>query len=177
MRFVKHLEAGDNIYLLKEKTSDISEVIEITLTEEHIKNRDTSEPAFVYRDLYLRLKNTQVLKNDEVRLEKGEFYDRSVGMRTDYGYHFYKTNDKCFASLEAAKEYLKSKNDKSNLLALHYKKTMTAVNKHLDTIEKLLDEHKNFIEDNEIAEEVVQKLDYELFEELHDFIHDEPMFE
>ena len=80
MKQVQHVEAGDKIYILLK-----DEVKEIVLTDDHINDRSHVDTIFLVEKL--RLASTAV-ENDQVKLEKGYYYDNSVGMSVDYGYYF-----------------------------------------------------------------------------------------
>lgn len=174
MRTSKHLEAGDNIYLI-EMTSDDCKILEIALNDDHINDRSKTEPVFVYK--HLRLKSTEIFENDEVKLEQGEFYDNSVGMRVDYDYGFFDSDVKCFATLESAERYLVLEETKLEELKPHYFATMKAVDEHLDALKDLIRGHERFVKEHEIPEYVARKLDYEALDELSEFFFSMQMFE
>lgn len=85
---VTYLEPGDKIYIM-----DNYDVIEVTLTEKHIKNRSTTDPSFLVATL--RLKSAKVT-NGQVMLEKGNFYDKSIGMNCRLWLQFYKIRYQSF---------------------------------------------------------------------------------
>ena len=174
MRTSKHLEAGDNIYLI-EMTSSGCKVLEIALNDDHINNRSATEPAFVQG--HLRLKCTEIFENNEVKLEQGEFYDNSVGMRLDFGYGFFDSDVKCFATLESAERYLALEETKLEELKPHYFATMKAVDEHLDALKDLIRGHERFVKDHKIPEHVARKLDYYTLDELSEFFFSMQMFE
>ena len=174
MRTSRHLEAGDNIYLI-EMTSSGCKVLEIALNDDHINDRSTKEPAFVCG--HLRLKSTEIFENNEVKLEQGEFYDNSVGMSLDFGYGFFDSDVKCFATLESAERYLALEETKLEELKPHYFETMKAVDEHLDALKDLIRGHERFVKDHEIPEHVARKLDYYTLDELSEFFFSMQMFE
>lgn len=174
MRTSKHLEAGDNIYLI-EMTSSGCKVLEIALNDDHINNRSATEPAFVQG--HLRLKCTEIFENNEVKLEQGEFYDNSVGMRLDFSYGFFDSDVKCFATLESAERYLALEETKLEELKPHYFATMKAVDEHLDALKDLIRGHERFVKDHKIPEHVARKLDYYTLDELSEFFFSMQMFE
>ena len=174
MRTSKQLEAGDNIYLI-EMTPSNYKIVEIVLDDDHINDRSKTESAFVYKDL--RLKSSEIFENNEVKLEQGEFYDNSVGMRVDCGYGFFDSDVKCFATLESAERYLASEETKLEELKPHYIETMKAVDEHLDALKDLIRGHERFVKEHEIPEYVARKLDYEALDELSEFFFSMQMFE
>lgn len=174
MRTSKHLESGDNIYLV-EMTSSGCKVLEIALNDDHINDRSTTEPAFVCG--HLRLKSTEIFENNEVKLEQGEFYDNSVGMRLDFGYGFFDSDVKCFAALESAERYLALEETKLEELKPHYFATMKAVDEHLGALKDLIRGHERFVKDHKIPEHVARKLDYYTLDELSEFFFSMQMFE
>ena len=174
MRTSKHLEAGDNIYLI-EMNSSGCRVLEIALNDDHINNRSAAEPVFVHD--HLRLKSTEILENNEVKLEQGEFYDNSVGMRLDFYYGFFDSDVKCFATLESAERYLALEETKLEELKPHYFATMRAVDEHLDALKDLIRGHERFVKDHKISEYVARKLDYYTLDELSEFFFSMQMFE
>ena len=174
MRTSKHLEAGENIYLT-EMTSSGYKVLEIALNDDHINDRSATEPAFVHG--HLRLKSTEIFENNEVKLEQGEFYDNSVGMRLDFGYGFFDSDVKCFATLESAERYLALEETKLEELKPHYFATMKAVDEHLDALKDLIRGHERFVKDHKIPEHVARKLDYYTLDELSEFFFGLEMFE
>lgn len=174
MRTSKHLEVGDNIYLIEMTTSDCK-IVEIVLNDDHINDRSKTEPVFVYK--HLRLKSAEILENNEVKLEQGEFYDNSVGMRLDFGYGFFDSDVKCFATLESAERYLALEETKLEELKPHYFATMKAVDEHLDALKDLIRGHERFVKDHKIPEHVARKLDYYTLDELSEFFFSMSMFE
>ena len=174
MRTSKHLEAGDNIYLIEMNSSGYK-VLEITLNDDHINNRSAAEPAFIHG--HLRLKCTEIFENNEVKLEQGEFYDNSVGMRLDFGYGFFDSDVKCFAASESAERYLASEETKLEELKPHYIETMKAADEHLDALKDLIRGHERFVKDHKIPEHVARKLDYYTLDELSEFFFGMQMFE
>lgn len=175
MKKSNYLEAGDRIYLIDDYYSDDYRIIEITLIEEQIENRSIIEPTFVYDNL--RLKNARVLENDEVELEQGDFYDSSIGMHIDYGYGFFDSDVKCFATLESAERYLALEETKLEELKPHYFATIKAVDEHLDALKDLIRGHERFVKDHKIPEHVARKLDYYTLDELSEFFFSMQMFE
>lgn len=174
MRTSKHLEAGDSIYLIEMNSSGYK-VLKITLNDDHINDRSFTEPAFVSG--HLRLKSTEIFENNEVKLEQGEFYDNSVGMRLDFGYGFFDSDVKCFATLESAERYLALEETKLEELKPHYFATMKAVDEHLDALKDLIRGHERFVKDHKIPEHVARKLDYYTLDELSEFFFSMQMFE
>lgn len=174
MRTSQHLEAGDNIYLI-EMTSSDCKVLEIALNDDHINNRSATEPAFVQG--HLRLKCTEIFENNEVKLEQGEFYDNSVGMSVDYGYGFFDSDVKCFATLKSAERYLASEETKLEELKPHYFTTMRSVDKHVEALKDLIRDHERFVKDHKIPEHVARKLDYYTLDELSEFFFSMQMFD
>ena len=175
MKKSNYLEAGDRIYLIDDYYSDDYRIIEITLIEEQIENRSIIEPTFVYGNL--RLKNARALENDEVELEQGDFYDSSIGMHIDYGYCFYDSDVKCFATREAAQRYIDSETTKLEILEPHYEATMRAVDEHLNELKDLIRGHERFVKDHKIPKQVARQLDYETLDELSEFFFGLEMFE
>ena len=175
MKKSNYLEAGDSIYLIDDYYSDDYRIIEVTLIEEQIENRSIIEPTFVYDNL--RLKNARVLENDEVELEQGDFYDNSIGMCIDYGYCFYDSDVKCFATREAAQRYIDSETTKLEILEPHYEATMRAVDGHLSELKDLIRGHERFVKDHKIPKQVARQLDYETLDELSEFFFGLEMFE
>ena len=175
MKKSNYLEAGDSIYLIDDYCSDDYRIIEVTLIEEQIENRSIIEPTFVCNNL--RLKNARVLDNDEVELEQGDFYDNSIGMRIDYGYCFYDSDVKCFATREAAQRYIDSETTKLEILESHYEATMRAVDEHLNELKDLIRGHERFVKDHKIPKQVARQLDYETLDELSEFFFSMQMFE
>ena len=175
MKKSNYLEAGDRIYLIDDCYSDDYRIIEITLTEDQIENRSIIKPTFVYHSL--RLKNARVLENDEVELEQGNLYDNSIRMGIDYGYCFYDSDVKCFATREAAQRYIDSETTKLEILEPHYEATMRAVGEHLSELKDLIRGHERFVKDHEIPKQVARQLDYETLDELSEFFFGLEMFE
>ena len=174
MKTSKHLEAGDNIYLIEMNASGCK-VLEITLTDDHINDRSNTEPAFLHE--HLRLKSAEIFENDEVKLEQGEFYDNSVGMRLDFGYGFFDSDDKCFATLESAERYLALEETKLEELKPHYFATMKSVNENMEALKDLIRGHERFVKDHKIPVHVARKLDYYALDELSEFFFSMQMFE
>lgn len=174
MKKSNYLEAGDSIYLIETTSSDCK-ILEIVLNDDHINDRSKTEPVFVYK--HLRLKSTEIFENNEVKLEQGEFYDNSVGMHLDFGYGFFDSDVKCFATLESAERYLASEETKLEELKPHYIETMKAADEHLDALKDLIRDHERFVKEHEIPEYVARKLDYEALDELSEFFFSMQMFE
>ena len=174
MRTSKHLEAGDSIYLIETTSSDCK-ILEIVLKDDHINDRSKTEPVFVYK--HLRLKSAEIFENNEVKLEQGEFYDNSVGMRLDFGYGFFDSDVKCFTTLESAERYLALEETKLEELKPHYFATMKAVDEHLGALKDLIRGHERFVKDHKIPEHVARKLDYYTLDELSEFFFSIQMFE
>lgn len=169
MKKVNYLEAGDKIYIL-----DGDESVEVVLTKADLTDESTTDPKFLYKKT--RLKSAKV-ENDQVLLEDGQFYDNSVGMRTDYGYRFSDSKLKAFVSKEAL-EYYRDVYlaNRINLLTEDYDKMKSTVDEHLAYIAAALESHRGFIRLHQISEEERESLDYRFIEELHEAIYGEPMF-
>ena len=174
MKKSNYLEAGDSIYLIETTSSDCK-ILEIVLKDDQINGRSKTEPVFVYK--HLRLKSAEIFENNEVKLEQGEFYDNSVGMRLDFGYGFFDSDVKCFTTLESAERYLALEETKLEELKPHYFATMKAVDEHLDALKDLIRGHERFVKDHKIPEHVARKLDYYTLDELSEFFFSMQMFE
>lgn len=169
MKQMQHVEAGDKLYILLK-----DEVKTVTLTDEHVNNRSESSPAFLVDKL--RLASTEI-ENDQVKLEKGYFYDNSVGMSVDYGYRFSDSNVKAFISMEALKHYRDVYlANRINLLTEDYNKMKSVIDEHLAHIAAAIESHRGFNRLHQITEEERSSLDYYFIEELHEAIYGEPMF-
>lgn len=169
MKQVQHVEAGDKIYILLN-----NEVTEVTLTDDHINNRSKSSPAFLVDKL--RLASTAV-ENDQVKLEKGYFYDNSVGMSVDYGYYFGDSDVKAFVSKEALEYYRDVY--LANRIALvteDFEKMKAVIDEHISYIGNALESHLGVIKRHQITEEERSSLDYRFIEDLFEAIYGEPMF-
>lgn len=169
MKQVQHVEPGDKIYIL-----DGDESIEVTLTDDHINNRSKSSPAFLVDKL--RLASTAV-ENDQVKLEKGYFYDNSVGMSVDYGYYFGDSDVKAFVSKEALEYYRDVY--LANRIALvteDFEKMKAVIDEHISYIGNALESHLGVIKRHQITEEERSSLDYRFIEDLFEAIYGEPMF-
>lgn len=169
MKQMQHVEAGDNLYILLK-----DEVKTVTLTDDHINNRSKSSPAFLVDKF--RLASTEI-ENDQVKLEKGYFYDNSVGMRVDYGYRFSDSNIKAFISLEALEYYRDVYHaNRVELVTEDFEKMKSIVDEHLAHIAAAIEYHRGFIRLHQITEEERESLDYRFIEKLHEAIYGEPMF-
>lgn len=169
MKKVNHLEPGDKIYIL-----DGDESIEVTLTDKHVSDRSKIEPAFVYQKL--RLASTAV-ENDQVKLEKGYFYDNSVGMSVDYGYYFGDSDVKAFVSKEALEYYrVVYHANRVKLVEEDFAKMKKTVDLHISSIANALESHLGVIRRNQITAEERSSLDYRFIEDLFEAIYGEPMF-
>lgn len=169
MKQTQHVEAGDKLYMLLK-----DEVKEVTLTDSHINNRSKTEPKFPVDKL--RLASTEI-ENDQVKLEKGYFYDNSVGMSVDYGYRFSDSNVKAFVSLEALEYYRDVYHaNRVELVTEDFNKMKSIVDEHLAHIAAALESHRGFNQLHQISEEERESLDYRFIEELHEDIYGEPMF-
>ena len=169
MKQMQHVEAGDKLYILLK-----DEVKTVTLTDDHINNRSKSSPAFLVDKL--RLASTEI-ENDQVKLEKGYFYDNSVGMRVDYGYRFSDSNVKAFVSLEALEYYRDVYHaNRVKLVEEDFEKMKSVVDEHLSFIAAALESHRGFLRLHQITEEERESLDYRFIDELHEVIYGEPMF-
>lgn len=169
MKQVQHVEVGNKIYLLlKDK------VKEIVLTDDHINNRSHVDPTFLVEKL--RLASTAV-ENDQVKLEKGYYYDNSVGMSVDYGYYFENSDVKSFDSKEAL-EYYRDKYlaNRIKLLKEDFEKMKSTVQEHLIPIVSAFESHLSFIRRNQIAAEECESLDYQFINELSKAIYGESIF-
>lgn len=164
-----HVGAGDKLYILLK-----DEVKEVTLTDDHINNRSKTEPRFLVEKL--RLASTAV-EDDQVKLEKGYFYDNSVGMSVDYGYRFSDSNVKAFISMEALEYYRDVYHaNRVELVTEDFEKMKSVVDEHLAHIAAALESHRGFNRLHQITEEERASLDYYFIEELHEAIYGEPMF-
>lgn len=169
MKKVNHLEPGDKIYIL-----DGDESVEVTLTEAHISDRSKIEPAFVYQKL--RLASTAV-ENDQVKLEKGYFYDNSVGMSVDYGYYFDDSDVKAFVSKEALEYYRDVyRANRIKLVTEDFEKMKATIDDHISSIVNALESHLGVIRRHQITAEERESLDYIFIEDLFEAIYGEPMF-
>lgn len=169
MKKVNHLESGDKIYIL-----DGDESVEVTLTEEHISDRSKIDPAFVYQKL--RLASTAV-ENDQVKLEKGYFYDNSVGMSVDYGYYFDDSDVKAFVSKEALEYYRDVyRANRIKLVTEDFEKMKAVIDEHISYIGNAIETHLSVIRRNQITDEDRESLDYRYVEGLFEAIYGEPMF-
>ena len=169
MKQMRHVEAGDKLYILLK-----DEVKTVTLTDDHINNRSKSSPAF--RVDKLRLVSTEI-ENDQVKLEKGYFYDDSVGMRIDYGYRFSDSDVKAFISMEALEHYRDVYHaNRVELVTEDFNKMKSVVDEHLSFIASALESHRGFVRLHQITEEERESLDYRFIDELHEAIYGEPMF-
>lgn len=169
MKQIQHVEAGDKIYILLN-----NKVTEVTLTDDHINNRSKSSPAFLVDKL--RLASTAV-ENDQVKLEKGYFYDNSVGMSVDYGYYFGDSDVKAFVSKEALEYYRDVY--LANRIALvteDFEKMKAVIDEHISYIGNALESHLGVIKRHQITEEERSSLDYRFIEDLFEAIYGEPMF-
>ena len=169
MKQVQHIEAGDKIYILLN-----DEVTEITLTDDHINDRSSVEPKFLVDKL--RLASTAV-ENDQVKLEKGYYYDDSVGMRVDYGYYFGESDVKAFISKEALEYYRDVY--LANRIALvtdDFEKMKAVIDEHISYIGNAIESHLSFIRRHQITAEELESLDYNFIEQLFEAIYGEPMF-
>ena len=169
MKQVQHIEAGDKIYILLN-----DEVTEITLTDDHINDRSSVEPKFLVDKL--RLASTAV-ENDQVKLEKGYYYDDSVGMRVDYGYYFGESDVKAFISKEALEYYRDVY--LANRIALvtdDFEKMKAVIDEHISYIGNAIESHLSFIRRHQITAEELESLDYNFIEQSFEAIYGEPMF-
>ena len=169
MKQMQHVEAEDKLYILLK-----DEVKTVTLTDDHINNRSKSSPAFLVEDL--RLASTDI-ENDQVKLEKGYFYDNSVGMSVDYGYRFSDSNVRAFISMEALEHYRDVyRANRVELVTEDFNKMKSVVDEHLAHIAAAIESHRGFNRLHQITEEERESLDYRFIEELHEAIYGEPMF-
>jgi len=160
---VTYLEPGDKIYIM-----DKYDVIEVTLTEKHIKNRSTTDPSFLVATL--RLKSAKVT-NGQVMLEKGNFYDKSIGMSVDYGYNFTKSDIKAFISQEALEQYRNESSKKSKLLKASVKQLRDDIRPHIDAILQLVEEQSAYAKSIGATEEELSQMDgYRFIEELCEYV-------
>ncbi len=169
MEKINYLEAGDKIYIL-----DGDESVEVVLTEADLTDESTTDPKFLYKKT--KLKSAKV-ENDQILLVDGQFYDNSVGMRTDYGYRFSDSKLKAFVSKEALEYYrdvyLANRID---LLTKDFDQMKSAVGEHLAYIAAAIESHRGFNRLHQITEEERSSLDYGIIDELHEAIYGEPMF-
>lgn len=169
MKKVNHLERGDKIYIL-----DGDESVEVTLTDKHVNNRSEISPAFLVGKL--RLASTAV-ENDQVKLEKGYYYDNSVGMSVDYGYYFDDSDVKAFVSEEALEYYRDVyQANRIKLVTEDYEKMKVTIDEHISSIANALESHLGVIKRHQITEEERESLDYSFIEQLFEAIYGEPMF-
>ena len=169
MKQTQHVEAGDKLYILMK-----DEVKTVTLTDDHISNRSKSSPAFLVEDLRLA---SPAIEDDQVKLEKGYFYDNSVGMRVDYGYRFSDSDVKAFISMEALEHYRDVYHaNRVELVTEDFNKMKSVVDEHLSFIAAALESHRGFVRLHQITEEERESLDYRFIDELHEAIYGEPMF-
>jgi len=160
MKQLQHVEAGDKIYVLLN-----DEVIEVTLTEDHINDRSSISPAFLVGSL--RLKSTAV-ENDQIELEQGHFYDNSVGMRVDYGYSFGETEAKAFASRGALEQYLSKSRQKMKLLHESLDHLNEKINLHAEAIMKDVEEHVKYLKSIDATDNDLFKIDdYKRIDRIH----------
>lgn len=170
MKKVNYLEVGDKIYIL-----DGNESVEVVLTKADLTDESTTDPKFLYKKT--RLKSAKV-ENDQVLLEDGQFYDNSVGMRTDYGYRFSDSNVKAFISMDALKHYRDVYHaNRVKLVEEDFEKMKSIVDEHLAHIAAAIESHRGFNRLHQITEEERASLDYYFIEELHEAIYGEPMFQ
>ena len=137
MKQVQHVEAGDKIYILSD-----DEVTEITLTDSHINDRSEISPAFLAGKLRLA---SPAVKNDQVKLEQGYFYDNSVGMSTDYGYYFDESDVKAFASKEALDAYLSSQSERLKLMQSSLDQLNEDARSKVNEIIRMIEAHVAYI--------------------------------
>lgn len=169
MKKVNYLEAGDKIYIL-----DGDESVEVVLTKADLTDESTTDPKFLYEKT--RLKSAKV-ENDQILLEDGQFYDNSVGMRTDYGYRFSDSKLKAFVSKEALEYYRDVYHtNRVKLVEEDFDKMKSIVNEHISYIAAAIESHRGFIRLHQITEEERSNLDYRFIDELHEAIYGEPMF-
>lgn len=160
MKQLRHVEAGDKIYVLLN-----DEVIEVTLTEDHINDRSSISPAFLVGSL--RLKSTAV-ENDQIELEQGHFYDNSVGMRVDCGYSFGETEAKAFSSQEALDQYLSKSLQKMKLLHESLDQLNEKINLHAEAIMKDVEEHVKYLKSINATDNDLFKIDdYKRIDRIH----------
>lgn len=144
------------------------------MTDDHINNRSHVDPTFLVEKL--RLASTAV-ENDQVKLEKGYYYDDSVGISVDYGYYFKNSDVKAFVSKEALEyyrdEYLANR---IKLVKEDFDKMKSTVEEHLSPIVEAIESHLNFIRSHQITAEERESLDYHFVNELYKAIYGESMF-
>lgn len=169
MKQMQHVEAGDKLYILLK-----DEVKEVTLTDEHIDDRSSVEPKFLVDKF--RLASTAV-ENGQVKLEKGYYYDNSVGMRVDYGYYFGDSDVKAFVSKEALEYYRDVyQANRINLVTEDYEKMKASIDEHIGSIANAIETHLGFIRRHQITAEELESLDYNFIEQLFEAIYGESMF-
>lgn len=169
MKQLQHVEAGDKIYALLN-----DEVIEVTLTEDHINDRSSINPAFLVGSL--RLKSTAV-ENGQIELEQGHFYDNSVGMSVDYGYRFDETEAKAFSSREALNQYLSKSRQKIELLQTSLEQLNEKINLHTEVIMKDVEEHVSYLKSIDVTDNDLFKIkDYEWIDRLHKLLGGKSIF-
>lgn len=163
MKQVQQVEAGDKIYILLN-----DEVKEVVLTDDHINDRSHVDSTFLVEKL--RLASTAV-ENDQVKLEKGYYYDNSVGMSVDYGYYFENSDVK---ALEYYRDVYHA--NRVKLVTEDFEKMKSTVQKHLIPIVSAIESHLSFIQRNQITAEERESLDYDFVNELYKAIYGESMF-
>lgn len=160
MKQVQHVEAGDKIYILLN-----DEVTEITLTDSHINDRSKTSPAFLVEELRLA---SPAIENDLVKLEKGYYYDNSVGMRVDYGYYFGDSDVKAFASKEALDKYLSSQSERLKLMKSSLDQLNEDARSQVKAIIRMIEEHVAYIKQIGATKEDLRHFeDYEYVNDLY----------
>ena len=133
MKQVKHVEAGDKIYLMHKGT-----LREITLTERHIIDRSNISPSFVIDNL--RLKST-VVENDQVELEIGLNLDKFFRSDSEHGWLFEGEPIKAFISKEALDRFLSFQSNRSELIQSSLHQLNEQLTVYYDKIRKAIEEH------------------------------------
>lgn len=137
MKQVKHVEAGDKIYLMHKGT-----LREITLTERHIIDQSNISPSFVIDNL--RLKST-VIENDQVELEIGLNLDKFFRSGSEHGWHFSGDTVKAFVSREALDRFLSFQSNRSELIQSSLHQLNEQLTVYYDEIRKAIEEHIEYV--------------------------------
>lgn len=137
MKQVKHVEAGDKIYLMHKGT-----LREITLTDDHINNLSNITPSFVIDNL--RLKST-VVENDQVELEIGLDLDKFFRSSSERGWHFAGESVKAFTSIEALNRFIAFQSNRSELIQSSLRQLNEKLTVYYDEIRKAIEEHVEYV--------------------------------
>ena len=137
MKQVQRVEAGDKIYLIHKGI-----LKEITLTNRHIIDRSTINPAFVIDNL--RLKST-VVENDQVELEIGLDLDKFFRSRSEHGWLFEGEPIKAFISREALDRSIDLQTHKLELIQSSLHQLNDQLTVYYDEIRKAIEEHVEYV--------------------------------